>query len=273
LHAGAVSGDNKFSRTEISFLADSAWSGKMPIPLADTYEILDINSPYSAFCRAHFNGFDSVRVQIGLWAVTPKKDTLIEKYNVRLNARDKDLPLLFPLPYRQLGEGVYAIRIIYSDIKGTELARQVKKFYIRWFLKPVYLFRVDLAIRPMVYILSKEEMNHAKSLSLKGLQKWFGEWWKSRDPSPGTSYNELMHEYFSRVSQAVIRFSTRFKEGWETDLGMIYLLYGPPDKIENGKYTSQSAPYLIWHYTKIGKDFTFIDEQRKGLFHLVDQKE
>jgi len=271
--AGLVSADGKFERTDISFLTDSAWSGKMPFPLSETYNTLDINSPYSAFCRARFNGFDSVRVKIGLWAITARKDTLVETHTIRLKATEKDLPLLFPIPFQQLGEGAYAIRITYQDIKGKELTKQVKKFYIRWFLKPVYLFRVDLAIRPMVYILSKEEMSLAKSMPLKKLQNWFDEWWKKRDPSPATSYNELMHVYFSRVSQAVVRFSSRFKEGWETDRGMIFLLYGEPDEIENGKYTSKAAPYLIWHYKKIDKNFTFLDEERTGLFNLIDQKE
>jgi len=272
-HAGIVSAEGKFSRTEITFLADSQWVGNTPLPLSETYNTLDINSPYSVFCRAHFNGFDSVRVHFGLWAVTSKKDTLIEKHSLYLAANDKDLPLLYPLPFKQLDEGTYAIRIIYMDKKGKELTRQIQKFYIRWFLKPLYLFRVDLAIRPMSYLLSKKEIAYTKSLSLPGLQKWFGEWWKKRDPTPQTSYNELLHEYFARVSQAVVRYSNRFKEGWETDRGMVFLLYGKPDKIENGKYTSKSPPYLIWHYKKIGKDFTFVDQERKGLFQLIDKKE
>jgi GWxTD domain-containing protein len=41
---------------------------------------------------------------------------------------------------------------------------------------------------------------------------------------------ELIRIYYTRVQYADMYF-TSYKEGWRTERGMIYLIYGPPDKV------------------------------------------
>ena len=69
----------------------------------------------------------------------------------------------------------------------------------------------------MKYLLQKEEMDKIKDYSIKELEDWFNAYWKNIDPTPETVYNELQHIFFTRVSEAVRDYSTRFKEGWQTD--------------------------------------------------------
>jgi GWxTD domain-containing protein len=42
--------------------------------------------------------------------------------------------------------------------------------------------------------------------------------------------NELRNEYFNRVNEAN-RYFTSYKEGWKTDRGMIYLIFGEPSTV------------------------------------------
>lgn len=52
--------------------------------------------------------------------------------------------------------------------------------------------------------------------------------WKMRDPTPGTPENEYKEEIIKRfnyVNKTFRRGSTR--EGWQTDMGKIYMILGP----------------------------------------------
>ena len=52
---------------------------------------------------------------------------------------------------------------------------------------------------------------------------------------------EMMSTYYSRVQRANELF-TSYKEGWKTDRGMIFIIYGPPDHIYN------EADSEVWEY-------------------------
>jgi hypothetical protein len=48
--------------------------------------------------------------------------------------------------------------------------------------------------------------------------------------------------YYERVEQANKQFSN-FKEGWKTDMGMIYILFGPP------WYVDRTLNRMQWSYS------------------------
>jgi len=88
------------------------------------------------------------------------------------------------------------------------------------------------------------------------------------DPTPETEHNELMDEYYKRVSYANENFDG-WKDGWETDRGMIYILFGPPDQVERTNPSmSNSTLYQIWTYNRINKQFIFKDQNGFGDFRL-----
>ena len=96
----------------------------------------------------------------------------------------------------------------------------------------------------------------------------FNELWKLRDPTPRTEFNELMEEYYERVWFANENFDT-WAPGWETDMGMIYILFGPPDDIQKSNpMSSTSALYQIWQYYSLNKQFVFKDQNGFGDFRL-----
>ena len=95
----------------------------------------------------------------------------------------------------------------------------------------------------------------------------FLEYWESRDPTPETSDNEVMNEYFSRVSYSNNNFKS-YLPGWKTDLGMIYILFGPPDDLEVYNDPLSRIYSQRWHYYRINKYFDFIDENGFGDYRL-----
>ena len=83
----------------------------------------------------------------------------------------------------------------------------------------------------MKYIINEREIDKNHKKVNKDKENYFYNLWKAMDPTPKTEFNELMDEYYRRVSYANENFEG-WKEGWETDRGMIYILFGPPDQVE-----------------------------------------
>jgi hypothetical protein len=76
-----------------------------------------------------------------------------------------------------------------------------------------------------------------------------------------------MNEYYYRVHVANQRFSGH-REGWRSDRGMIYILYGEPDAVEEYNFEINSKPYMIWLYYSVNRRFVFIDNTGFGDYQL-----
>lgn len=61
----------------------------------------------------------------------------------------------------------------------------------------------------------------------------------------------FMRSFFRRVELAN-QYFTSYKEGWKTDRGMIYLIFGLPDEVIFG------GPIEIWKYRNYDTSFTFL---------------
>jgi len=131
-----------------------------------------------------------------------------------------------------------------------------------------YVNDIDEAIDQMRYILTADEQRQL-SKSRKGeKEKLFYQFWKERDPSPDTNGNELMDQFYVRVAYANEHF-TSFAPGWRTDMGMIYILFGPPDDVERTFMNSNRNARHTWHYYRINRTFVFYDENGFGDFRLT----
>jgi GWxTD domain-containing protein len=60
----------------------------------------------------------------------------------------------------------------------------------------------------------------------------------------------FMRSYFRRVELTNLYFSA-YKEGWKTDRGMLYLIFGLPDEV------SRNGQIEMWYYKDIKERFTF----------------
>ena len=103
------------------------------------------------------------------------------------------------------------------------------------------------------YIIVKEE--ERAFLNLTGVEereKFIEEFWLKRDPTPNTPRNEFKEMYFQRIEAANKRLRGS-KPGWLTDRGMIYILFGPPNDVEDFPMgiTSEDKPTEIWIYNNL----------------------
>ncbi|MCK4723767.1 MAG: GWxTD domain-containing protein, partial [Dehalococcoidia bacterium] len=57
--------------------------------------------------------------------------------------------------------------------------------------------------------------------------------------------------------------------GWESDMGMVYIIYGQPDDIERHPFDIDRKPYQIWFYYSKGWRFVFMDVNMLGDYRLV----
>ena len=101
-------------------------------------------------------------------------------------------------------------------------------------------------------------------------QKFLAFFWESRDEkNPEYAWKKYQVEVIKTNNS----FGNKYRPGFATDRGRVYLQYGPPNTIADQEYESGggmhdgSVPYQIWHYYEIGN-------QRDGKFvfynpHLV----
>ncbi|MEE8479479.1 MAG: GWxTD domain-containing protein [Candidatus Neomarinimicrobiota bacterium] len=118
---------------------------------------------------------------------------------------------------------------------------------------------LDETLQQMRYILSSKERAEVKKVSSKKREELFRKLWKQRDPTPDTALNELMNEYYKRVSYSNIHFDS-YIAGWETDMGMIYIIFGPPDEIDRFMIQQRQESYETWYYYRIRESFTFLSD-------------
>lgn len=89
------------------------------------------------------------------------------------------------------------------------------------------LARIESLADPLIYICTKQEFDKIKAA--KGDKKSFDRVILNITGNAERA-REFMRNYFKRVEWANFYF-TSYKEGWKTDRGMIYILFGLPDEL------------------------------------------
>ncbi len=141
-------------------------------------------------------------------------------------------------------------------------------FQLRWLGMSKLIDNLDDAIEQLKYIASTKVIKDLQKSKPKEKKKKFVKFWKQRDPSPATTENEIMNEYYKRIQYSNEHFSG-FMDGWKTDMGMVFILFGPPNDIERHPFEIQSKPYEIWYYYEINRTFVFVDETGFGDYRLL----
>ena len=146
---------------------------------------------------------------------------------------------------------------------------EVKNVTNRWTDFPIAIKDIDVAISQLQYVATSEEMDKLKEAKTTAeKEKMFIEFWKKKDPSPATPRNELMIEYYNRIKIANERYS-HYNEGWRSDMGMVFIIYGNPSNIDRHPYENQTKPYEVWDYYDINRQFVFVDDTGFGDYRLI----
>jgi len=148
------------------------------------------------------------------------------------------------------------IKVQSELVQGKYSTEKIKNIVIHKAGISHLVSNLDDALQQMRYLLNSKERAEAKKVSPKKREELYKKLWKKRDPTPDTVENELMNEYYRRVAYANAHFDS-FIDGWETDMGMIYIIFGPPDDINRFMMPQRSEPYETWNYYRIQESFTF----------------
>jgi GWxTD domain-containing protein len=134
------------------------------------------------------------------------------------------------------------------------------------------------------YIITEEERKAFRNLSNDEERDAFIEaFWQRRNPDPDSPDNAFREEHYRRIAYANEHFNAG-KPGWKTDRGHIYIVFGPPDEIEDhpgGMYmktpeegggATDSYPFQLWRYRHIegiGDDvqMEFVDNCQCNDYH------
>lgn len=120
------------------------------------------------------------------------------------------------------------------------------------------------------YVANGAEITqYSKLKGVEAKRKALFEFWSSRDEDKSTPINETKMEYFRRVEIANVQYKTGFREGWKTDRGRVFIVYGPPDEIERHANETDVKPYEIWHYNSIQGGVIFIFGDRTGFSDYI----
>ena len=137
------------------------------------------------------------------------------------------------------------------------------------------------------YIITNEEKAAFKKLTTDDEREQFIEnFWERRNPNPGSQENEFKEEYYRRIAYANEHYASGI-QGWRTDRGRIYIMYGPADEVEShpsgGSYVrpteegggeTATYPFEQWRYRYIDGIGTniileFVDPTMSGEYHLT----
>ncbi|MEM9857490.1 MAG: GWxTD domain-containing protein [Bacteroidota bacterium] len=119
----------------------------------------------------------------------------------------------------------------------------------KYFPKPATLNQL---IDPLVYITQREEWEVFDKDSVS--KREFDRFWLDISRSTDRA-KKVIKTYYDRIEEAN-QFFTTYKEGWKTDMGMIYAVFGVPDRV------IRKADKETWYYNASSVsqsiDFEFI---------------
>ena len=147
---------------------------------------------------------------------------------------------------------------------------------------------------PVGYIITPAERAAFKKLTTdEERDQFIEEFWRRRNPTPGSPENSFKEEFYRRIAYANEHFSSGLP-GWRTDRGHIYIMYGPPDDktthptggtyVPNpnempyagpGAATAMTTyPFEDWTYHYIpgigeNVELEFVDPTGTGEYHLT----
>ncbi len=117
-------------------------------------------------------------------------------------------------------KGLYLIRQDTTAFYGIGLRVEPRKY-------PAIQSKEQLA-EPLQYIALKPEIQQIEKA--EDLKKAIDRFWLTLFKGNVSRTRETLKNYYRRVSNSNLKYNS-FKEGWKTDMGMIYIVFGEPDEI------------------------------------------
>jgi GWxTD domain-containing protein len=164
--------------------------------------------------------------------------------------------------FKGLEEGNYRLEVIAKSDGNEEIVR-ARDFGIKSAYYPSLKTPKDLAA-PLQYLMNDKEFKELTSISdPDSLKSSIDRFWLSNIGNSSTA-KSVISMFYERVEEANKQFSN-FEEGWKTDPGMVYILFGPPWDFT--RYNDR----MVWSYSynldDPEKNFVFRQPKLKNRFY------
>jgi len=173
------------------------------------------------------------------------------------------IDFLFP----NLDRGNYRFEVYTDEIDASEnRLYRAREFSIKSKNYPSLKTPKELAA-PLIYLMEKDDYNELMTnKNPVDLKMAIDKFWLNNIKNERIAQN-VIELYYERVEEANKQFSN-FKEGWKTDFGMMYILFGPP------RYISTSINEMVWSYSTNLYDpetnFLFRNPKMKSKYYPFD---
>lgn len=164
--------------------------------------------------------------------------------------------------FTDLDRGNYRLEVTSNINEENELYR-ARDFSIKSPNYPSIKSPRELA-RPLAYLMNEKEYEKLMDIEDSNkLKNAIDRFWLSNVQNSNMAKN-VISLYYQRVEEANKQFSN-FKEGWKTDTGMMYILFGPP------LYSDSFSDQMVWSYsynqTDPERNFVFNQSKLKSKFY------
>lgn len=178
------------------------------------------------------------------------------------------------IPLQDIPTGIYKCEIRITDLESQQSCETSGYFRVssgagnETPVLPMAEKDVQKYYNQIKYITTHQQQQTFKQLNAVGKQRFLLAFWKSKDPTPGTSRNEFMEEHFRRIAYC----EENFTGGINSDRGRVYIQYGPPiDVTRRASFAATGKASEIWTYNINGTtEFDFVDRNSDGRYVLVN---
>ena len=172
---------------------------------------------------------------------------------------------LIKIPNSTFPNELYKLQI---DAEDSNQPAAQTIFQSMWIDMPRSLLSLDFATQMLRYIVDEQTIDRLSDGSKAQREEKFRAFWKEKDPTPKTEYNELMAEYYRRIDYAYQNFTTNNSAGFDSDQGRVYITHGAPKNIER-KFPANGSTVEVWTYPN--KQYVFKATSGFGDFKLISK--
>lgn len=255
-----------FGLSDIMMVAStSQLRGKMKIVPNVSLNVASQESGMPIFFEAYADSTGPVTIT---YAITNAEDEVLTSSDSTFILNKGATQLYFDFKETELTLGDYKYVVLLNPESGEQVSVG-KKFFSRWIGVPNSPEALELAVDQMTYIANGDDIDYIlEGETFEQRLERFMNYWDQKDPSPNTANNEIFNEYYRRIEYANQNF-TKMLDGWRTDMGMVYIILGPPDDVERHPFEYNSKPYEIWEYYQMNRAFVFVDQTGFGDYRLI----
>jgi GWxTD domain-containing protein len=232
-------------------------SSQEPLPIEAN--LIRFESDSSVARPMHYNNYSPSSIEYK--GIEFDEETMVQQSERKL-LQEGSVFIEFRFATQERGNYRFEVR---SDQEDTELFK-AREFSVKSTNYPALKTARELA-GPLVYLMDDDDYEELMEISDQdSMKEAIDRFWLKEIGNKNEAVN-VLKMYYERAEEANKQFSN-FKEGWKTDTGMMYILFGPP------WYVDRRLDQMQWSYSYNRSDpernFLFFQPKLQSEFYPFD---